>query len=239
MTFCLPFRHRKGNLPPISQPGPFFLGRIPMAQSLSSSLEIGYLVLVLYLERSCSLGKKSTNQARIASGMNMETLGWDGFQLLKNVRLKNRREQRHFGSVFTPDQLIPCPIQKRKKLVLAIIIDMDMHRPKQHLYYLQTRFDLASRDYGKSRASLPPGKSDRVSRTGSRRQGKLSGSPLSCVRVAFCELVNSRWAENIDADVRYACLSISSSCLPLMFYLKLHFINSYIYIYIMEALSFH
>lgn len=115
MTFCLPFRHRKGNLPPISQPGPFFLGLIPMAQSLSSSLEIGYLVLVLYLERSCSLGKKSTNQARIASGMNMETLGWDGFQLLKNVRLKNRREQRHFGSVFTPDQLIPCPIQKRKK----------------------------------------------------------------------------------------------------------------------------
>jgi hypothetical protein len=53
MTFCLPFRHRKGNLPPISQPDPFFLGPIPMAQSLSSSLEIGYLFLVLYLERSC------------------------------------------------------------------------------------------------------------------------------------------------------------------------------------------
>jgi len=86
-----------------------------MAQSLSSFVEIGSLVL--YLEWSCSLGeKKSMNRARIASGMKMETLEWDEFQLLKQRwMINNRREQMHYGSVFTRGQLIPYPIQKRKK----------------------------------------------------------------------------------------------------------------------------
>jgi len=74
------------------------------------------------------------------------TLGAEALRFRIHSRTANSLSNPETGGIKKKLVLLQ-PQSRVHRYGYATITDTDMHRLKQHLYYLQRRFDLASRDY--------------------------------------------------------------------------------------------